>query len=180
MALLTRQELNTTQGSCFACHFMPCFKQHLDNKVLLLDSPQSRVLLLLLLLSAFAKAAFPVVYPLPPIPLHSWLLTNSILGNGFVELCHSEKGPKLLFNFYLPEGQLQANYPQQIALKQSYNNRNCYQILNTLKPKVCMPCTSIQARRNGDQAPSAVCRRDKIVMLANLIVRPTRDSSVDN
>lgn len=36
------------------------------------------------------------------------------------QLCHSKEGPQLLFHFYFLEGQLQANYPQQIALNQAY------------------------------------------------------------
>lgn len=189
IALLTRQELNTGEGSCVACHFMPRFKHHFDNKVLLLDFlPKAGFLLLLLsLLSAFAKAAFPVVcqwHPLPPIPLHSRLVTNSPTAHFWAmdlfHLCHSKKGPQLLFIFYFLEGQLQANYPQQIALKHSLNYINCYKILTTLKPKIWMPCTSIQARRNGDQAAAAaVCRRDRTVMQAILVIRPTTDSSVD-
>lgn len=187
-ALLTRQELNTREGSCVACHFMSCFKHHLDSKVLLLDFlPKAGFLLLHLSpLSAFAKAAFSVVcqwHPLPPIPLHSWLLTNSptiqFWAMDLFQLCHSKKGPQLLFNFYFLEEQLQANYPQQIALKHSYNDINCYKILNTLKPKIWMPCTSIQSELKKKWRPAAVCRRDRLVMLANLRVRPSTDSSVD-
>lgn len=62
------------------------------------------------------------------------------------QLCHSKRGESLLFTFYCPEmneGQLQADYSQQVALKHFHNGTKYHKMLNALKKKSQMPGTSI-------------------------------------
>lgn len=112
MALLTRKELNTIQGSCVACHFMPCLKQNFDNKVLLLDFlPKAGFYSPLVIALCFCKSSFSSCIPTSTHPsaqltpdkfcFGKWICFNYVT---------AKKDQKLLFNFYLPEGQLQANY----------------------------------------------------------------------
>lgn len=111
MALLTRKELNTIQGSCVACHFMPCLKQHFDNKVLLLDFlPKAGFYFSCHCSLLLQKQLFQLYTHFYPslCTAGSWQILFWEMD--LFQLCHSKKGPKLLFNFYLPEGQLQANY----------------------------------------------------------------------
>lgn len=60
------------------------------------------------------------------------------------QLCHSKRGGELLFAFYCPEmteGQLQADYSQQVALKHFDNDTKYHEMRNALK-KSQMPRTS--------------------------------------